>query len=45
MCKKLKGKFEGHMDDYYDMWIGRCEYMATQKLPKDWDGIFIATTK
>jgi adenylate cyclase len=45
MCKKLKGKFEGHMDDYYDMWIGRCEYMATQKLPKDWNGVFIATTK
>jgi adenylate cyclase len=45
LCKKLKGKFDGHMDDYYDMWIGRCEYMATQKLPKDWNGVFIATTK
>ena len=45
LCKKLKGKFDGHMDDYYDMWIGRCEYMAAQKLPKDWNGVFIATTK
>ena len=45
LCKKLKGKFDGHMDDYYDMWIGRCEYMAAQQLPKDWNGVFIATTK
>ena len=45
MCKKLKGKFDGHMDDYYEMWIGRCEYMSTQNLPKNWNGVFIATTK
>ena len=50
MCKDLKGKypkgaFDGQMDKYYDMWIERCEYMLTQDLPKDWNGVFIATTK
>jgi adenylate cyclase len=44
-CKHLKDEFDGQMDKYYDMWIERCEYMRTQKLPKDWNGIFIATTK
>ena len=45
MCETLKGSFEGKMDEYYDIWIDRCEYMKTQKLPADWDGIFRATTK
>ena len=45
MCTQLKGRFDGHMDDYYDMWIERCRYMSTQKLPKDWNGVFQATTK
>jgi adenylate cyclase len=45
ICKELKGKFDGQMDNYYDMWIERCEYQKTQKLPKDWNGVFIATTK
>jgi hypothetical protein len=27
------------------MWIERCEYMKTQDLPSDWNGVFIATTK
>jgi len=44
-CKKLKGKFDGQIDGYYDMWIERCEYMQTQDLPTDWNGVFIATTK
>jgi len=44
-CKTLKGEFDGQMDKYYDMWIERCEYMLTQDLPKDWNGVFIATTK
>jgi len=44
-CNDLKGEFDGKMDNYYDMWIERCEYMKTQDLPKDWDGVFIATTK
>ena len=50
MCKWLKssypkGAFDGQMNNYYDMWIERCEYMKTQDLPKDWNGVFIATTK
>ena len=45
LCLQLKSQFEGKMSSYYDMWIERCEYMKTQDLPKDWDGIFIAQTK
>ena len=50
MCQWLKssypkGAFDGQMNNYYDMWIERCEYMKTQDLPKDWNGVFIATTK
>ena len=44
-CKKLKGSFNGLMDQYYKMWQERCEYMQTQTLPTDWNGVFIATTK
>ena len=44
-CDKLKPQFEGKLKGYYDMWIERCEYMLTQDLPKDWDGIFVATSK
>ena len=45
ICNDLMECFEGRMSNYYNMWIERCEYMKTQKLPKDWDGVFIATTK
>jgi adenylate cyclase len=45
MCKQLKGEFDGKMDKYYDMWIERCEFQKTQTLPKDWNGVFIATSK
>ena len=45
ICNDLMECFEGQMKGYYNMWIERCEYMKTQDLPKDWDGIFIATTK
>ena len=44
-CKKLQGSFRGLMDKYYEMWQERCEYMQTQTLPQDWNGVFIATTK
>ena len=44
-CKLLYNHFDGKMSGYYDMWIERCEFQKTQTLPKDWDGIFIATTK
>ena len=45
ICKKLMRHFSGKMEGYYKMWIERCEYMKTQDLPKDWNGVFIATTK
>ena len=45
ICEQLKGCFEGKMDEYYDIWIDRCEYMKKQDLSYDWDGIFRATTK
>jgi len=44
-CRMLHDHFDHKMQGYYDMWIERCEYMKTQDLPSDWDGIFIATTK
>ena len=43
--KCLSGHFDHKMEAYYNMWIERCEYMKTQDLPKDWNGVFIATTK
>ena len=44
-AKELMGSFDGQMDHSYELWIERCEFMKTQKLPKDWDGIFRATSK
>ena len=45
MCKFLIGQFDGQMDHYYELWIERCKEMKTHVLPKDWDGIFRATSK
>ena len=45
ICRRLQQHFNSRMQDYYTMWIERCEYMKTQKLPKNWNGVFIATTK
>jgi adenylate cyclase len=45
ICNDLMYCFEGQMKGYYEMWIERCEYMKTQDLPKDWNGVFLATTK
>ena len=44
-CKMLSGHFDHRMEGYYNMWIERCEYMKTQDLPKDWNGVFVAATK
>ncbi len=44
-CRMLYTHFDHKMEGYYDMWIERCEYMKTQDLPKDWNGVFIATSK
>ena len=44
-CNDLMQCFDGQMKGYYSMWIERCEFQKTQTLPKDWDGVFIATSK
>jgi len=44
-CNKLMRHFDGKMEGYYKMWIERCEFQKTQKLPKDWNGVFIAQSK
>jgi adenylate cyclase len=45
LCKELMGEFDGQMDHSYELWIERCREMKTYELPKDWDGIFRATSK
>ena len=45
IARKIEKHFDGKMEGYYNMWIERCEYMMTQDLPEDWNGVFIATTK
>jgi len=45
ICKILHNHFDEKMSKYYDMWIERCEYMKTQNLPSNWNGVFIATSK
>jgi len=45
LCNDLKGEFDGQMDHYYELWIERCQEMKKAKLPRDWDGIYRATSK
>ena len=45
LCKALMGSFDKQIDHSYELWIDRCESMKKAKLPKDWDGIFRATSK
>ena len=45
LVETLKGKFDGQMDHYYELWIERIEEMRTAGLPSDWDGVFRATSK
>ena len=44
-CNDLKGSFHGIMDHYYELWIERCEEMKKLELPRDWDGVYRATSK
>jgi len=41
----LTNCFDFKMTGYYKMWMERCEYMKTQDLPSDWNGVFVATSK
>jgi adenylate cyclase len=44
-CNDLMGRFNGDMNQYYEMWIERCAEMKSAGLPADWDGIYRATSK
>ena len=46
LCNELLGEFNNEMDYYYHMMKERIgEYEYSKELPKDWDGIFRATSK
>ena len=45
LVETLKGKFNGNMDQYYDLWLERIEEMKNAGLPEDWDGVYRATSK
>jgi adenylate cyclase len=45
ICNELKQCFLGEMKHYYELWIERCEEMKHADLPKDWDGVYRATSK
>ena len=45
MCKDLKGQFGGKMDDYYDMWMERCDEYAANPPGEGWDGVFRTNSK
>ena len=45
MALGLKGKFDGKMDGYYDMWAERCDEYAKNPPGKDWDGVYRTNTK
>ena len=45
LVEALKGKFNGNMDHYYDLWLERIEEMKNAGLPEDWDGVYKATSK
>jgi adenylate cyclase len=43
--KTLENAFGGDMKEYYDMMMERVEEYKKNPLPKDWDGIYRATSK
>ena len=45
LCEALKGEFDGQMDYYYDMMIDRIKSLRDADLPKNWDGVFVSTSK
>ena len=45
LCQDLKGEFDNQMDSYYSIWLDRIEEMSAKKLPEDWDGTYVATSK
>jgi len=45
LCDTLMGEFGGQMNGYYEMWKDRCREMKLSKLPQDWDGTYVSTSK
>ncbi len=45
LCDTLMGEFDGQMNGYYEMWKDRCREMKLSKLPPDWDGTYVSTSK
>ena len=45
ICKSCKGMLGGALDAFYDLYIGRAEDLIQSPPPKDWDGVFVATSK
>jgi adenylate cyclase len=45
LCDTLMGEFDGQMNSYYEMWKDRCREMKMNKLPQDWDGTYVSTSK
>jgi adenylate cyclase len=45
LCNNLMEEFDGQMNHYYENWIERCKEMKSVDLPKDWDGVYRATSK
>jgi adenylate cyclase len=45
LCEKLQNLFGGEMKNYYAMMLERCQEYLEYPPPKDWDGVYKATTK
>lgn len=45
LCGRLKGEFDGQMDYYYNMMIDRIKDLRQANLSKDWDGVYVSTSK
>ena len=45
ITKSLIGCHGGELDHYYELWLERIEEMKHATLPKDWAGIYRATSK
>jgi hypothetical protein len=43
--KTLENAFKGELKEYYKMMEERIEELRNAKLPKNWDGVYRATSK
>ena len=43
--KILKNAFKGELNEYYEMMAERIDELRTANLPRDWDGVYRATSK